>query len=246
MYNNEIIESAKKLREYGLNLSQISKELNLSRSTLREWFSENGSNKQLEDFFTRFEKSPEVRASYYYLLGQYLGDGHISKNSRTLKLRIFATLKYDNIINEITNAMSCVFPDNKVYQEHKKNCEAITVNSNQMNVIFPQHGEGKKHTRKIELVDWQLKYLEENSRYLARGLFHSDGCRFSISSGFAYSFTNCSMDIHLIYQTCLELNDIEYTFNSKKVAENNSPAWVTVMYRKLDVKKAYAFLGEKS
>ena len=41
-------------------------------------------------------------------------------------------------------------------------------------------------------------------------------------------------------------DDDFFTFNSKKVAENCSDAWVTVMSRKSEVEKAYAFLGTKS
>lgn len=197
------------------------------------------------DFFERFESSSEIRRAYYYLLGQYLGDGHISKNSRTMALRISATSKYQGIIREIMESMELILPCNKVYISNKTGCKSVTINSNHLPILFPQHGEGAKHTRKIELVEWQVKYLEENSKYLARGLFHSDGSYYGNDRKF-YNFTNCSLDIHIIYQKCLELNDVEFRFNSKKVSEKHSPAWVTVMYRKSEVDKAYQFLGEKT
>lgn len=255
MYPKETIEYARELKENGLNLSQISRELGVSRSALMEWFSENKryvrKNEQRadDDFFTLFNGSTTFRAAYYYLLGQYLGDGHISKNSRTLKLRIFATSKYTDIINEIRNAMLIVFPNNKVYLANKAGCKSVTINSNSMNIAFPQHGAGKKHTRKMELSEWQMKYFHENAKFLARGLFHSDGSYYyNRNNGgyWYYNFTNCSLDIHRIYQECLKCCDVSFTFNSKKVAENCSDAWVTVMSRKSEVEKAYAFLGTKS
>ncbi|WP_328994796.1 hypothetical protein OG394_09820 [Kribbella sp. NBC_01245] len=45
--------------------------------------------------------------------------------------------------------------------------------------LFPQHGPGRKHLRKIELVDWQLEIVRKYPERLLRGLFHSDGCRFT-------------------------------------------------------------------
>src|SRR5207302_2612939 len=44
--------------------------------------------------------------------------------------------------------------------------------------LFPQHGPGKKHTRRIELVDWQQGLAGRLPDQLLRGLIHSDGCRF--------------------------------------------------------------------
>ena len=43
--------------------------------------------------------------------------------------------------------------------------------------MFPQHGPGKKHQRKIELAVWQQKLVDLDPRPLVRGLLHSDGCR---------------------------------------------------------------------
>jgi hypothetical protein len=43
--------------------------------------------------------------------------------------------------------------------------------------LFPQHGPGMKHTRKIELAAWQQVIVDRYPGDFARGLFHSDGCR---------------------------------------------------------------------
>ena len=43
--------------------------------------------------------------------------------------------------------------------------------------LFPQHGPGMKHTRKIELAGWQQVIVDRYPGDFARGLFHSDGCR---------------------------------------------------------------------
>jgi hypothetical protein len=44
--------------------------------------------------------------------------------------------------------------------------------------MFPQHGPGMKHTRKIELTDWQQQLVDDDPRSVLRGLIHSDGTRF--------------------------------------------------------------------
>lgn len=256
MYDNKAIETAKKLKDSGYNLSQISNQIGVSRSTLRDWFSEGKryipkkAECRNDDFFRRFEDSKEVREAYYYILGQYLGDGCISPNSRTYRLRISATIKYANIITTIKKSLQLILPHNSIYETVSNGCTAVTINSNSLPEIFPQHGIGRKHEREIKLVEWQLKYLEENSKHLARGLFHSDGCRYAFSKDNLdrcfYSFVNCSTDIHQIYQECLKLNNILFTVNDKVIKQGNSPAWSTLIYRKSEVDKAFAFLGEKS
>ena len=42
---------------------------------------------------------------------------------------------------------------------------------------FPQHGPGRKHLRRIALVDWQTELTHREPEALIRGLIHSDGCR---------------------------------------------------------------------
>jgi len=43
--------------------------------------------------------------------------------------------------------------------------------------LFPQHGPGPKHGRRIELEPWQRRIVERHPGRLLRGLIHSDGCR---------------------------------------------------------------------
>jgi len=43
--------------------------------------------------------------------------------------------------------------------------------------LFPQHGPGRKHQRKIELEEWQDVILRKFPGDFPRGLFHSDGWR---------------------------------------------------------------------
>ena len=90
--------------------------------------------------------------------------------------------------------------------------------------LFPQHGPGKKHQRKIELVPWQSEITRQHTREFLRGLIHSDGSRcmnrfaVNLPSGrvgrYAYPryfFTNYSADIRRIFCEHCELLGIRWT-----------------------------------
>jgi hypothetical protein len=60
---------------------------------------------------------------------------------------------------------------------HKTGCTDIKSTSKHWLCLFPQHGPGRKHRRKIELEPWQERIVAEYPGDFARGLFHSDGSR---------------------------------------------------------------------
>jgi hypothetical protein len=85
--------------------------------------------------------------------------------------------------------------------------------------VFPQHGAGRKHLRKIELEPWQVEIVAKYPEQLLRGLFHSDGCRFvnwaSKPDGkryyyVRYMFSNESEDIRKILTDTLDLLGIPW------------------------------------
>ena len=89
--------------------------------------------------------------------------------------------------------------------------------------LFPQHGPGRKHLRKIELAEWQREIVAKYPEQLLRGLFHSDGCRFvnwatrPIKGGeirryeyIRYMFSNESADIIGILTAALDLLGIPW------------------------------------
>jgi hypothetical protein len=82
--------------------------------------------------------------------------------------------------------------------------------------LFPQHGVGGKHTRRIILEPWQRTILEEQPMEFLRGLIHSDGCRIDpIVNGKVYpryQFTNISADIQQLFRDACDLMNIRYTF----------------------------------
>lgn len=43
--------------------------------------------------------------------------------------------------------------------------------------LFPQHGPGRKHNRRLELTDWQQEIVDATPQPFLRGLIHTDGWR---------------------------------------------------------------------
>jgi hypothetical protein len=90
--------------------------------------------------------------------------------------------------------------------------------------LFPQHGPGRKHDRKIELAGWQREIVDRHPREFLRGLLHSDGCRTvnrfktKLPSGrvaeYAYPrrfFSNRSADIRGLFCEYCERLGIRWT-----------------------------------
>jgi len=155
----------------------------------------------------------EWRKSYAYLLGTYLGDGCIDlmKNGRSFRLRIAQDKRYTGLIQACVDTINIVLPTNKVIIVNSVGCVMITVNSTQLVKLFPQHGKGVKHNRKITFEDWQWTIIDEFPLEVFRGLYHSDGCRSqNIVKGknyVRYMFSNKSVDlIELFKYVCDKIN----------------------------------------
>lgn len=107
--------------------------------------------------------------------------------------------------------------------------------------LFPQHGPGRKHERRIELVGWQEEILEAHPEFLLRGLIHSDGCRvLNRVNGKAYPrymFSNRSQDIHAIFCRACDAYGVAWRWSN----------WNTLsVARAPGVAKLYAVIGPKS
>jgi hypothetical protein len=118
-------------------------------------------------------------APYVYLLGQYLGDGCISMQRRgNPKLRIATCDDYPIVRGECIAAIKAVAPSSGICVIQKQGCCEVAAASMHWPCLFPQHGRGVKHLRKIELAPWQERFaLEIRPDLFVRGLVHSDGCR---------------------------------------------------------------------
>lgn len=161
--------------------------------------------------------TPPDPAAYAYLLGQYLGDGHLLTTQKTPMLSVFSDERYPGIIAEVTAAfIAC--GAHTTYHRRKSGCVAIQAYLKHWPCLFPQAGPGRKHARPIVLADWQEEVVATHPGSFARGLFHSDGCRAvnRIEKGGRsyeyprYFFSNKSADIMGLCQGALDRLGVEW------------------------------------
>ncbi len=177
----------------------------------------------------------------------YLGDGGISRHARTWRLRITLDMRWPGIISSCETAMRAVFSQNRVARfrpDPRARCVVVGVYSKQAICLFPQHGKGPKHMRRIQLADWQTQVVNERPEDFLRGLIHSDGCRFinrvrakgKIYEYPRYNFTNASDDIRgLFTATCDQLGVEWRQMNVRNVS----------VARRQSVARFDAFIGPK-
>lgn len=146
--------------------------------------------------------------SYAYLLGIYLGDGHISEHLRTPALRVTLDAAHPGIVDEVVDAIAAVrgaVPN--VRRERRYSMFTITSYGRAWPCLFPQHGPGKKQDRPIVLQTWQHDLVARAPGRLLRGLIHTDGWRGEnrvTAKGRTYSypryqFSSRSDDIRAIF-----------------------------------------------
>ncbi|MGH7607820.1 MAG: transcriptional regulator [Gemmatimonadales bacterium] len=117
--------------------------------------------------------------AYAYLLGMYLGDGWITRGRRgVFRLGIAVCDAYPGIRVECETAIRAVMPGRAVGAVRRIGCHDLSCYSKHWPCLFPQHGPGRKHERRIMLEQWQrgIAYDRYPDLFL-RGLIHSDGCR---------------------------------------------------------------------
>ncbi len=109
-------------------------------------------------------------------------------------------------------------PHNRVsIQKLPYNAVVIGCYSKAWPLLFPQHGPGRKHTRKIELARWQREIVERHPKPFLRGLIHSDGCqvlnRVNGKGYPRYFFSQVSDDIRSLFCEAYRMVGVEYRLN---------------------------------
>ncbi|MGW3334532.1 transcriptional regulator [Streptomyces rubiginosohelvolus] len=244
MYDVGTRERTLALVAQGRSLNSVSKQTGISRAAIRSW------QTRLEPLdrgvpCPRCSEAPtaiEAPSSYAYLLGLYLGDGCISAGKRGVhSLRIACV-----------EAVQIARPDNKVSRVASAGCQYVTSFSKHWPCLFPQHGPGKKHDRRIALEPWQQQIVDSYPWEFIRGLFHSDGCRITnwatrMVRGERkryeyprYFFTNKSDDIRKLYGDTLTAVGVEWT----SLARGSKPFNISVA-RRASVTLMDAHVGPK-
>jgi hypothetical protein len=217
--------SVKALVETGLSDYEIARRTGVNRSTVLRW--RRRSDPPLGAIIDTNAWEPADPSAYCYLLGCYLGDGHVThKPPNGWTLRVACDRGYPGIIGEIRRAMESTFAERgpRQWPASAGASDVVSISHPAVGIAFPQHGPGRKHLREICLVDWQRELTHLNPGALIRGLIHSDGCRVlnrfktKLPSGrvaeysyVRYFFTNHSAGIREIFSEHCELLDIRVT-----------------------------------
>ncbi|MEU6116346.1 hypothetical protein ABZ840_17665 [Streptomyces sp. NPDC047117] len=141
---------------------------------------------------------------------------------------------------------------NSVCVVHNQGCVMVTSYSRHWPCLFPQHGPGRKHERRIALEPWQQEIVDAYPWELIRGLIHSDGCRITnwttrMIGGEQkryeyprYFFTNASEDIVRLYTDTLDSLGVEW-----KAARQSRQAQNVSVARQASVALMDAHVGPK-
>jgi hypothetical protein len=168
------------LHEAGASARTISSKLSIPHGTIVTWLYRRRSRPMaVPRWCWRCSDPPEpipATDAYAYLLGQYLGDGHLALTPRVPVLRIACTNAYPVIMDECEGAMRSLLAKS-VQRVRSVGCTYIQSCSMHWPCLLPQAGPGKKHERAIVLREWQREIVAAHPGRLVRGLFHSDGCR---------------------------------------------------------------------
>jgi hypothetical protein len=220
------VAEALRLAAAGWRPSTIAHRLGLPQETVAHWCRGDRRGPDTEKRAARCARCdgiPLDETEYSYLLGAYLGDGHITIGRREVaSLSVYCADAWPGVATEVREALHAVMPSSSVCAVARIGCQEIKSYSTHWPCLFPQHGPGTKHTRPIPLESWQQEIVEHHSGRLLRGLFHSDGCRITnwaqrqTPSGPKryeyprYLFSNKSTDILGICADALDRLDIAH------------------------------------
>ncbi|MCT4355132.1 helix-turn-helix domain containing protein [Streptomyces sp. Je 1-79] len=234
MYDLETRKRALALLADGRSLNSVSGQTGISRAALRSWGSRleplprTGAQAGPCPRCRPLPGMPDDPAAYSYLLGLYLGDGCISDHPRGGHfLRIACADAWPGLIAACRDAILAVRPEGSACILPKQGCVMVTSYGRHWTCLFPQHGPGKKHERRIALEPWQQGIVDTHPWAFIRGLIHSDGCRITnwttrLVGGERkryeyprYFFTNKSDDIRRLFGDTLHKVGVEWTTTAR-------------------------------
>jgi len=238
MYDYALVERSFQLKAEGYTDATIAARLGVSIRAVRHW--RYGTRQRLPPAQRSYRHNkrtiadcprcggaPLDRRMYAYLLGLYLGDGHLVNRQHQHTLAISCSECWPGLMDACEEAMRSVMPNNKVWRRKRVGCHDIMSSSVHWNCLFPQHGPGRKHERAIVLEPWQQEVLDEFPEEFVRGLIHSDGCRVLNSAVRTrdgkttryyysrYHFTNESVHIRDLFTGTLDRLGIEWRYNRR-------------------------------
>ncbi|MFD8704220.1 helix-turn-helix domain-containing protein [Kitasatospora sp. NPDC059648] len=225
-----IREEALYLLRRGVANTEVARRLGVPKGTVAWWkhrdlAKHNKLPGRKRSTCTRCYGDQMNRPAYAYLLGLYLGDGHIlmpDDYCRTQTLHITCADKWPGVMEAVEEAMRLVFPRSKPCRVRRTGCHNVKLYSNHLTCHFPQHAPGKKHERTIALEPWQQEIVDAHPWEFLRGLIHSDGCRITnwatrtvggVTKRYEYPryfFTNTSTDIIGLFTATLDAVGVQW------------------------------------
>lgn len=252
----DVRQKAITLMRAGVPNRIVAEQLNVPRGTIGWWRSEDrrsrGEAYEAPTDCRRCLGTPIDAVAYAYLLGLYLGDGHIISKPKQHHLSIYCDATHVGLIDAAESTMRRVMAQPSVSRRNKTGCVEVKSYSKHWPCLFPQHGPGPKHERTITLEPWQQEIVDAHPWEFIRGLIHSDGCRFTnwttrLVGGKRkryeyprYFFTNVSDDIRRLYTDTLDRLGVEW----KHCTRNGNPYNISVA-RKASVALMDAHVGPK-
>ena len=191
-------------------------------------------------------EKPESRA-YAYLLGAYLGDGCLHRAERTVSLSFACDAKYPDIIDELRTAIALVVHGKRssLWRRRDSRCSTVRAYGKAWLCLFPQHGPGRKHQRRIVLEPWQQEIVDLQPEPFIRGLIQTDGWR-----GMNRVFVKGRWYEYPRYQFSSRSDDIRRLFTDAcdriGVAWRPWGRWHISVARRASVARLDEFVGPKS
>ena len=229
VYSQREVDRALALVAQGHSYRAISRMTGISRAAIRSWVRDGGPERGrrrrrgacMRCSGYRFPVPHATETAYSYLLGLYLGDGHLTHQHRGVYLlRVHLDRAYPIIVGECEAAISIMAPENRVRTIRSKRCRMDIPSATSLHwpCLFPQHGPGVKHQRPIVLADWQRGILDAYPWRFLRGLIQSDGYRGMNTirhpnKTYAYpryQFSNRSDDIRNLFCEYCDLVGVEW------------------------------------
>lgn len=179
---------------WGLNDSEVGRMTGIPPRTIRKWRQALGNAFGTRTIYTgQNERSHRPRndcprcdqvhlpdAEYAYLLGLYLGDGHLVRSKKDVYvLRIVQDARYPRLVELCAETMRAMRQKGimKASFVERQGCVVVQASWKHWPCLFPQHDAGKKHHREIVLAPWQKELVDRCPEQFLRGLIHSDGWR---------------------------------------------------------------------
>jgi hypothetical protein len=229
MYSQALVDKARTLSAQGLYDREVAQLTGVPLSTVRKWRTckrrAPGSDRRQKRNCPRCDGVPLDEPAYAYLLGLYLGDGCLTRQPKGVYvLSIACCDAWPGLIMAAKDATRRAMPLSAVWTRQYRGMTAVKSTSKHWPCLFPQHGPGLKHTRKIELAAWQQVIVDRYPGEFARGLFHSDGYRGMnrvrrvLADGEhwyeypRYLFSNKSTDILGLCGAALDRLEVEWRF----------------------------------